>query len=62
MYPVMALVKVTVIQSLDSSALGPKVVENTVTYNGTTCPGETRAQYCPAYYFYRDGRGSWQVA
>jgi hypothetical protein len=63
MYPVLALVTVTVRQGLQSSALAPSnSVESNITYNGTSCPGPTRSQYCPAYYFYRDRRGNWQVA
>lgn len=63
MYPVTALVTVTIKQALASSALAPSdpVVSNT-TYNGTGCAGVTQSQYCPAYYFYRDGQGNWQVA
>jgi hypothetical protein len=63
MYPVLALVTVTVKQGLDSSALAPSSsVATTTTHNGTTCPGATQSQYCPAYYFFRDGHGNWQVA
>lgn len=64
MYPVMALVSVTTTQGLVSSALPPNsfVHTTTVQYNGTACPGETNAQYCPIYYFYRDGRGGWHTA
>jgi hypothetical protein len=63
MYPVAALVSVTVTQGLESSALSPsKHVETNVTYNGTSCAGVTHTQYCPAYYFYRDTLGNWQVA
>ncbi|PQM48734.1 hypothetical protein C1Y40_01100 [Mycobacterium talmoniae] len=64
MYPVEALVSVTTTQGLESSALPPSsfVHTTTVTYNGTPCPGETNAQYCPSYFFYRDGAGHWQVA
>lgn len=64
MYPVMALASVTTTQGLVSSALPPTsfVHTTTVTYNGTACPGETNGQYCPTYYFYRDGQGRWQIA
>jgi hypothetical protein len=64
MYPVEALVSVTITQGLVSSALPPTsfVHTTTTTYNGTPCPGETVAQYCPAYFFYRDDQGHWQVA
>lgn len=64
MYPVMALATVTTTQGMQSSALPPSsfLHTTTVTYNGTPCPGETVAQYCPAYFFYRDGGGHWQVA
>jgi hypothetical protein len=62
MYPVMALVMVTTRQALASSALAPSAsVETNTTHNGTSCPGVTQSQYCPAYYFYRDGQGNWQV-
>jgi hypothetical protein len=61
MYPVTALVTVTIKQALASSALAPfDPVESNTTYNGTACA--TQSQYCPAYYFYRDGQGNWQVA
>ena len=63
MYPVMALVTVTIKQGLASSALAPsKAFETTTTHNGTSCGGATQAAYCPAYYFYQDRRGNWQVA
>jgi hypothetical protein len=64
MYPVMALVSVTTTQGPVSSALPPTSFVHTTTmqYNGTACPGETNAQYCPTYYFYRDGQGRWHVA
>lgn|GEM_PF-6231983 len=64
MYPVLALASVTTTQGLVSSALPPNsfVHTTTVQYNGTACPGETNAQYCPTYYFYRDGQGRWHVA
>ena len=64
MYPVEALVSVTVTQGLESSALPSTSFVHTTTtaYNGTACPGETVAQYCPAYFFYRDDQGHWQVA
>ncbi|MCP3810896.1 hypothetical protein ACP6C7_13810 [Mycolicibacterium septicum] len=64
MYPVMATASVTSTQGLVSSALpaGSVVHTTTTTYNGTPCPGETVAQYCPTYFFYRDGGGRWQVA
>jgi hypothetical protein len=64
MYPVMALVTVTIKDSLESSALAPTnpVEATTITHNGTLCAGVTQSQYCPAYYFYRDGQGNWQVA
>jgi hypothetical protein len=64
MYPVEALVSVTVTQGLESSALPPTSVVHTTTttYNGTACPGDTSAQYCPAYFFYRDDQGHWHVA
>ena len=63
MYPVLALVPVTTTQGLMSSALPPTSVVHTtdVTYNGTPCPGETNAQYCPTYFFYRDSQGRWQA-
>lgn len=61
MYPVTALVTVTVTQAMGSSALAPSnLVETNTTYNGSGCAGV--GQYCPAYYFYRDGQGNWQVA
>jgi hypothetical protein len=63
MYPVTALVTVTIKQALASSALAPSdPVESNTTYNGMGCAGVTQSQYCPAYYFYRDGQGNWQVA
>jgi hypothetical protein len=63
MYPVRALVTVTVKQGLESSALASSnPIETNSTYNGTSCPGVTQSQYCPAYYLYRDGKGNWQVA
>ncbi|OMC36732.1 hypothetical protein A5740_00200 [Mycobacterium sp. GA-1841] len=64
MYPVMAVASVTSTQGLVSSALPASsfVHTTTTTYNGTPCPGETVAQYCPAYFFYRDGGGRWQIA
>jgi hypothetical protein len=63
MYPVMALVTVTARHGVASSALAPStVVESKTTYSGTSCPGVAGSQYCPAYYFYRDGQGSWHVA
>ena len=64
MYPVLALVSVTTTQGLVSSALPPNSFVHTATvqYNGTACPGEANAQYCPTYYFYRDGQGRWRVA
>jgi hypothetical protein len=63
MYPVSALVTVTINQGLQSSALAPSdSVESTATYNGTPCPGVTQSLNCPVYYFYRDGQGDWQVA
>jgi hypothetical protein len=64
MYPVLALVSVTTTQGLVSSALPPtsSVDTTTVTYDGTPCPGESNAQYCPTYFFYRDDGGHWQVA
>lgn len=63
MYPVMVLVRVTVSQALDSSALGPgRLPGVTTSHNGATCAGVAQAQYCPAYYFYRDTFGNWRVA
>jgi hypothetical protein len=63
MYPVMALVRVTVRQDLATSALAPgTTADSTVTHNGTLCPGERLAQYCSAYYFYRDTNANWRVA
>jgi len=64
MYPVLALVSVTTTQGLVSSALPPtsSVDTTTVTYDGKPCPGQTNAQYCPTYFFYRDDGGHWQVA
>jgi hypothetical protein len=63
MYPVRALVTVTIKQGPESSALAPSnPIETNSTYNGTSCPGVTHSQYCPAYYLYRDGQGNWQVA
>jgi hypothetical protein len=63
MYPVSALVTVTINQGLQSSALAPSdSVESTATYNGTPCPGVTESLNCPVYYFYRDGQDNWQVA
>ena len=62
MYPVMALVTVNMKQNLDTSALGPGIVENASTRNGTTCPADPLPAPCPAYYFYRDGAGYWHTA
>lgn len=64
MYPVLAVVKVTTTQGLVSSALPASSIVHTTTtsYDGTPCPGETVAQYCPAYFFYRDRAGNWQIA
>ncbi|CDP84794.1 hypothetical protein BN975_01803 [Mycolicibacterium farcinogenes] len=64
MYPVMATASVTSTQGLVSSALPSSSVVHTTTtmYNGTPCPGQTVAQYCPAYFFYRDSAGRWRVA
>jgi hypothetical protein len=64
MYPVLALVSVTITQGLASSALPPSSFVNTTstTYDGKPCPGERQAQYCPTYFFYRDEAGHWQVA
>jgi hypothetical protein len=63
MYPVLALVTVTINQGLQSSALSPSnSVETRGTQNGTSCAGPTQSRYCPDYYLYRDGRGNWQVA
>ncbi|AMT72630.1 hypothetical protein [Mycobacteroides immunogenum] len=64
MYPVLAIVSVMTTQGLDSSALPPNSFVHTTNtaYNGTPCPGATVAQYCPAYFFYRDGQGNWQIA
>jgi len=64
MYPVLALVSVTTTQGLVSSALPPSSVVHTTTttYDGKPCPGETTAQYCPTYFFYRDDQGHWQVS
>lgn len=64
MYPVLALVTVTTTQGLEASAL-PETSFRHITqtsYNGTPCPGDPVAQYCPSYFFYRDGAGRWQVA
>lgn len=62
MYPVTALVTVTIKQTLASSALAPSnPVETNTTYNGTGC-AVNQSEYCPAYYFYRDRQGNWQVA
>jgi hypothetical protein len=64
MYPVLALASVTVTQGLASSALPASsfVHVTDTTYDGTPCPADPRAQYCPTYYFYRDGAGHWQIA
>lgn len=64
MYPVMATVSVTTTQGLQSSALPADSFVHTtnVAYNGAPCPGEAAAQYCPTYFFYRDGQGNWQIA
>ena len=64
MYPVMAVASVTTTQGLVSSALPPtsSVQTTHMAYNGAACPGETNAQYCPTYFFYRDGQGRWRVA
>lgn len=63
MYPVMALVTVKINQGLESSSLArSSPVETTNTRNGTSCAGVTQSRYCPAYYFYRDGQGNWQIA
>jgi hypothetical protein len=64
MYPVLALVSVTITQGLEASALPSTSFAHTITttYNGTPCTGETKAEYCPSYFFYRDGAGRWRVA
>ena len=63
MYPVLALVTVKIKQGLESSSLAQtSPVETTNTRNGTTCANVTQSRYCPAYYFYRDGQGNWQIA
>jgi hypothetical protein len=64
MYPVIALVTVTSTQGLASSSLPESSFRHVVTtsYNGTPCNGEQRAEYCPAYYFYRDPDGRWRIA
>ncbi len=65
MYPVLALVRVTITQGLDASALGQATgidTTTTTTYNGTPCAEVPKSQYCPSYYLYRDGQGNWQVA
>lgn len=64
MYPVMALVSVTTTQGFQASALPESSYRHVVTtnYNGTACAGEHKAEYCPAYYFYRDPEGRWRIA
>jgi hypothetical protein len=64
MYPIMTLVTVTIQQGLNGSALGTSnsVGTSTTTHNGTSCAGQSRSEYCPAYYFYQDQQGNWQVA
>lgn len=64
MYPVMALVSVTTTQGLVASALPESSYRHvvTTTYNGTACRGQHKAEYCPAYYFYRDPEGRWRIA
>jgi hypothetical protein len=64
MYPVVAIVSVTTTQGLVSSALPPNSFVHTTntSYNGTACPGETKAEYCPTYFFYRNEHGVWQAA
>ncbi len=64
MYPVLGAVTVTTTQGLVASALPPTshVHVTTVTYNGTACRGEHKAEYCPTYFFYRDSGGRWRVA
>jgi hypothetical protein len=63
MYPVLALVTVTINQGLQSSALAPSSsAQSRATQNGTSCGGVSESRYCPNYYFYRDGHGNWQVA
>ena len=64
MYPVIALATVTSVQGLVSSALPESSYRHVLTtsYNGTPCNGEQKAEYCPAYYFYRDPEGRWRIA
>lgn len=64
MYPVMALVSVTVTQGLVASALPESSVVHTssTTYNGTACAGKVKAEYCPNYFLYRDRAGNLRVA
>ena len=63
MYPVVAIVTVTTTQGLVSSALPPSsfVHTGTTSYNGTPCVGETKVEYCPTYFFYRNEQGGWQA-
>jgi hypothetical protein len=63
MYPVVAIVSVTTTQGLVSSALPPSSFVHTTntSYNGTPCPGETKAEYCPTYFFYRNEQGAWRA-
>lgn len=64
MYPVLAIVSVTIKQGLVSSALPPTSFVHTTstTYDGKPCPADPKPQYCPTYFFYRDDGGHWQVA
>jgi hypothetical protein len=62
MYPVLAVVRVNTTYGLQSSAVTGFNPVETITHNGTLCPGEPKPQFCTAYYFYRDGQGNWQVA
>lgn len=64
MYPVLALVSVTTTQGFVASALPESSYRHVVTtsYNGTACTGQHQAEYCPAYYFYRDPQGRWRIA
>lgn len=57
MYPVYALANVTTTYALESSAVIPSEPVKIATQAGTRCIGGGDC----AYYFYRDGNGSWQV-
>jgi hypothetical protein len=58
MYPVFALVRVSVYQDLQASSVTASIpYESTTTHAGATCVPHGDC----AFYFYRDGQGNWQV-